>query len=49
MAEASTTVRVAKLKLGGNWALWSAHARAYLLKFDVQEYLSKMMLRSDED
>jgi hypothetical protein len=49
MAEASSTVRVAKLRRGGNWALWSAHVRMYLLKMDLQGYLSQKELKSDDE
>jgi hypothetical protein len=49
MAEASLTVRVTKLRRGGNWALWSAHASTYLLKMDLQGYLSQKELKSDDE
>jgi hypothetical protein len=48
MAETSSTVRVGKLKRGGDFSLWSAHARAYLCKQGLLSLITDSRLSTDE-
>jgi hypothetical protein len=48
MAETSSTVRVGKLKRGGNFSLCSAHARAYLCRQGLLSHVTDDVIGDQE-
>jgi hypothetical protein len=48
MAETSSAVRVGKLKRGGNFSRWSAHARAYLCRQGLLSHVTDDVIGDQE-